>query len=654
MIIEFGTFALCLALCLSFVQGLSGLAGLNPHWRYWGRFSDGAARAAMVLTILAFGILIYAFVVSDFSVANVAAHSHTKKPLLYKISGAWASHEGSMVLWDMLLCLYGGAVSVFGKSLPMNLRHRVLGVQGVMASLFIGFTLFTSNPLARLDPAPIEGASLNPVLQDPALAFHPPLLYLGYVGMSVVFAFAMAALMNGRMDRAWARWVRPWTLMAWCFLTLGITLGAFWAYYELGWGGWWFWDPVENASFMPWLAATALLHSAIVMEKREGLKAWTLFLGLIAFTFSMLGAFLVRSGVLTSVHAFAVDPKRGIVLLAILLGVSGAGFGLYGWRVASLPRSRTFATISRESFLLINNILISAALATVCLGTLYPLILEAMGGGSVSVGAPYFVAVFGPIMAAALTALPMAIALKWKRDQISALGVRLGIIALIALGFVGIVALSATAQPDKDVTWLIGIGLGGWLIAGTLADIIKRGGGRIFKTQPLSFFGQSLAHIGLGLFILGAAYETHGKLAEVHKIPEGGGFTLHGHTIRLEGVTSVDGPNYTAIEAQISLKTPQGQTVCQAKPERRFYPASHQTTSEVWLCYEGLDDYYFVLGEATEREGLANTKPLWQIRALFNPWIRLIFFGPLLMFFGGVLSLWDRRRQRPLLAEASS
>lgn len=647
---EIGTFCLCLALALSVAQALTGLAGMKSVWSGWGRYAEGAALGTALLTLIAFVILIHAFVTSDFSVANVAQHSHTAKPLLYKISGAWASHEGSMLLWDMLLCLYGALVVIFGAHLPDRLKHRVIGVQGALTALFLGFTLFTSNPLMRLDPAPLEGQSLNPLLQDPALAFHPPMLYLGYVGCSIVFSFALAALIDGRIDRAWARWVRPWALIAWGFLTLGITLGAFWAYYELGWGGWWFWDPVENASFMPWLAATALLHSAIVMEKRDALKAWTVFLGLLAFSFSMLGAFLVRSGVLTSVHAFAVDPQRGIVLLAILMGVSGLSFGLYGWRVSALPQGGLFATISRESLLMANNILLAASLGTVCLGTLYPLIIETVSKDTVSVGAPWFMLTFGPVMAAAVLLVPVAIALRWKRDLLVPVLKRLGLVAGLAVVLSGLV-LAIMGGKDRlaQPSWLLGLGLGLWLLLGSLWTLYERvkGGGLLKRLRglPLSVWGMSLAHIGLGLFIMGAAVELRFKQASVDAIPEGGQIAVSGLTARLNAVIVVDGPNYQAVRGRFTLKDSHGHVRCEAAPERRAYPASHQTTSEVWLCYSGLDDYYVVLGEARPA---ADGTVLWQVRLLFNPWVRLIFLGPLIMALGGVLSLSDRHMRASL------
>ncbi|ESQ79562.1 heme lyase CcmF/NrfE family subunit [Asticcacaulis sp. YBE204] len=644
MIVELGTFCLGLAFVLSLAQALTVAGGAVKPLRGIARFSEGLSLAAAVAAILAFAALLYAFITSDFSVSNVAKHSHTLKPLLYKISGAWGSHEGSMLLWCMVMLVFGALVTLNGRNLPDGLKHKVLGVQGLLGALFTGFTLFSSNPLARLAEVPYEGASLNPMLQDPALAFHPPLLYLGYVGFSVVFSFAVAALIEGRIDRAWARWVRPWTLLAWVFLTVGITLGSFWAYYELGWGGWWFWDPVENASFMPWLAATALLHSAIVTEKRDALKAWTVFLALLAFTFSMMGAFLVRSGVLTSVHAFAVDPQRGILLLIILFLTAGAGFTLYVLRAGSLSSGGVFASVSRESTLVLNNLLIFVALSTVCLGTLYPLLMEATTGKTISVGAPYYGLSFIPAMGAAMLILPFASLMAWKRGDLKSVWKRLilaaGISLLLAL-------LGATLMGHSDaksaLSLGVGFGLGGWVILGSWQVIQSRTqllkvpfaeAWRRFRGLPLATHGMVLAHVGLGLFVLGAVVETQTKLTAVDHLAVGQKLKLGAYEVTLTDLTRVAGPNYEAQRGILSVRDAWGK-VCEAMPERRFYPASSTVTTEVALCFRPLNDLYFVLGEPSPQG--------WQVRALYNPWARLIFFGPLLMAVGGVLSLFDRR-----------
>ncbi|MDD3838480.1 MAG: heme lyase CcmF/NrfE family subunit, partial [Phenylobacterium sp.] len=506
MIVELGAFALVLGLALSIAQAATlALARMRRSAALAGA-GEGMALGAFLSLAVAFVALVWAFVVSDFSVANVAENSHTAKPLLYRIAGAWGSHEGSILLWCLALTGYGAAVAGLGRHLPADLKASALAVQGLLGAVFLAYTVFASNPFLRLDPAPVEGRSLNPLLQDPALALHPPFLYAGYVGLSVVFSFAVAALIEGRVDAAWARWVRPWTLAAWSLLTLGITLGAFWAYYELGWGGWWFWDPVENASFMPWLVATALLHSAIVTEKRGALPGWTVFLALAAFSFSMLGAFLVRSGVLTSVHAFAVDPERGVLLLIILGIMAGGGFALFTWRAPSLTPGGVFAPISRESALVLNNILLAAATATVLLGTLFPLIREAATGEAISVGPPYFNLTFTPLMAILLLLLPVGPLLAWKRGD--ALGAAQRLWAAAGLALAVALAVFALSEPKKAFG-AMGMGLGAWLIAGAVAELAERG--RAFRVPaaetfrrlanlPRGAWGMTLAHIGLGVF----------------------------------------------------------------------------------------------------------------------------------------------------------
>ncbi|HEY9233989.1 MAG TPA: heme lyase CcmF/NrfE family subunit, partial [Phenylobacterium sp.] len=471
MIVEIGAFALAFALALSLAQAILSAVARVRRSSVLAGAGQGAAIAAFIALAIAFASLMYAFVVSDFSVANVAANSHTAKPLLYRVAGTWGSHEGSMMLWCLALTGCGAAVAAFGRDLPAGLKSLTITVQGLLGVVFLAYTVFASNPFVRIANPPVEGRSLNPLLQDPALAFHPPALYLGYVGMSVVFSFAVAALIEGRVDAAWARWVRPWTLAAWAALTVGITLGAFWAYYELGWGGWWFWDPVENASFMPWLIGAALLHSAIVTEKRGALTGWTVFLALAAFSFSMLGAFLVRSGVLTSVHAFAVDPTRGVLLLMILGVTAGASFALFAWRAPTLSRGGLFAPISRESALVLNNILLAAATTTVLLGTLYPLIREAATGEAISVGPPFFNLTFMPLMAALILILPAGPLLAWKRGDLQGVIQRLWVAALIALAC-GLAAF-ALISPRKAFS-AAGVAMGAWLILGALVELAER------------------------------------------------------------------------------------------------------------------------------------------------------------------------------------
>ncbi len=645
MIDEFGAFALLLAFALSVAQAGMSFAGRIRRDATLRGAGEGAAFGAFIAVALAFAALMHAFVTSDFSVMNVADNSHTDKPLLYKVAAVWGSHEGSMLLWCLALTGFGAAVAAFGRSLPSGLKALVTGVQGSLGVLFVGYTAFASNPFVRLAAPPVEGASLNPILQDPFLAIHPPFLYAGYVGFSVVYSFAVAALIEGRVDAAWARWVRPWTLAAWSCLTVGITLGSFWAYYELGWGGWWFWDPVENASFMPWLVGTALLHSAIVTEKRGGLAGWTVFLALAAFTFSMLGAFLVRSGVLTSVHAFAVDPKRGTILLIILAVAAGAGFSLFAWRAPALRgEGGLFAPVSREGALVLNNLFLAAATATVLLGTLYPLIRQALTGEAISVGAPYFALTFAPLMAACLLILPVGPFMAWKRgDGVGALR-KLWVAAALALlaALVGFFLL----QPQK-LAVAGGLALGAWLIFGSASELLQRvkAGAVPFAESlrrlialPRGQLGMTLAHAGLGVFVLGAAFETSGRIDAAEVLSIGQSLKVGAYVLTLKSVAPLEGPNYEAERATLSVQGPNG-AAADATPERRFYPANRQTTSKVAIERHGVSDLYVVVGD---HRGSA-TRPAWLIRAYWNPWARLIFAGPILMALGGLVSLSDRR-----------
>ena len=656
MIAEFGSFALVLAFCASFAQAALSFAGRARRDATLTGAGDGAALAAFAAIAIGFAVLIWAFVTSDFSVVNVAQNSHTEKPLIYKIAGAWGSHEGSILLWCFMLTAYGAAVAL-ARALPWGLKALAVGVQGSLGVLFIGYMIFASNPLLRNIVPPVEGHSLNPLLQDPALAAHPPFLYAGYVGMSVVFSLALAALIEGRVDAAWARWVRPWALAAWSLLTVGITLGSFWAYYELGWGGWWFWDPVENASLMPWLMATALLHSAVVTEKRGALAAWTAFLAIGAFTLSMLGAFLVRSGVLTSVHAFAVDPRRGILLLAVLGVASGSGFALYAWRAPRLKDTQTFAPISRESALVVNNIILAAVTTTVLVGTLWPLVLEAFGrqGG---VGAPYYNTVVGPLMAIAFVVLPAGPLLAWKRGDAKGAYQRL----IWAAGLAAAAGVLTYALTDpKHAMACVGVAFGVWLVAGALEEAAGRlrlarapiaESARRFVALPRGAWGMTLAHLGLGLFMMGAAFETGWRLETAAVLTQGGATDLGAYHLRLDGVTVAPGPNYDAEQATITVTDRAGRLACLARPARRTYDVGGETISRVALCLHGLDDIYVVIGERRS----AGPRSAWLVRAFVNPWIRLVFLGPLLMALGGAISLSDRRlriaagRRRPVAA----
>jgi cytochrome c-type biogenesis protein CcmF len=649
VIAELGAFALILAFALSLLQTGMAVAGRWRRSPVLTGAAEGAAVAAAAAVAVSFAALIFAFAVSDFSIANVAANSHTDKPMLYKVAAAWGSHEGSLVLWCLVLTGFG-AVLARGRGLPFGLKASAVAAQGLLGVLFLAFAVFTSNPFARLSPAPFQGASLNPLLQDPALAFHPPLLYCGYVGFSVCFSLAVAALVEGRANAgfwpAWGRWVRPWALASWAFLTGGITLGAFWAYYELGWGGWWFWDPVENASFMPWLAGAALLHSAVVTERRGALAGWTTFLALLAFTFSMLGAFLVRSGVLTSVHAFAVDPQRGLMLLAILGLTAGLAFALFAWRAPQLKGGGMFAPVSREGALVLNNLFLTAACATVLLGTLYPLILEAANGATISVGPPYFALTFTPLMVLAFLILPAGPLLAWKRGDLRGVGQRLALAGGLSL----LVALAGwmAFEPKKALS-AAGIGLGAWLILGALAETGDRT--RLFRASaaetlrrarglPLGAWGTTLAHAGLGVFVLGAVVETGYRVEAARTVAVGETVEAGPYAVRLDGVRIVEGPNYLAEQGRLSVSLRDGGGSRAVTAERRFFPAGGQTTTEVGLDFRGLDDVYVVLGE---RGRTAAGAPAWSVRVWWNPWARLIFLGPAIMALGGVLSLLDRR-----------
>ncbi len=644
MSVELGQFALVLAFCLSIAQAVLSFAARARRDATLAGAGEGAALAAFLTVAAGFAALIHAFVTSDFSVVNVAENSHTEKPLIYKIAGAWGSHEGSMLLWCFALTGYG-AVLALSRGLPAGLKSLTVAVQGVLGALFVGYMVLASNPLMRLAQPPVEGRSLNPLLQDPALAAHPPFLYAGYVGLSVVFSLAVGALIEGRVDSAWARWVRPWTLAAWSLLTVGITLGSFWAYYELGWGGWWFWDPVENASLMPWLMATALLHSAVVTEKRAAMASWTAFLAIGAFTLSMLGAFLVRSGVLTSVHAFAVDSRRGLLLLGILGLAAGSALALFAWRAPLLKDRSAFAPISRESALVVNNIILAAVTTAVLSGTLWPLLLEAFGrqGG---VGAPYYNLVVGTLMMVAFVILPAGPLLAWKRGDAFAVLQRLRIAAAAAIAAAMLVfALVDTRHAVASAE----VGLGVWLVVGALQEAAGRvrlwqgplaESARRSVRLPRGAWGMTLAHMGLGLFVMGAAFETAWRVESSAVLSQGGHFDLGAYHLTLVSVDDRPGPNYDAAHGHLRVTDASGRLACDATPERRTYDTGGQTTSQVAICPEGLDDVYVVLGE---RRAAADGASAWLVRAYWNRWAHLIVAGPLLMALGGTLSLSDRR-----------
>jgi len=632
VVAELGHFALILALAVALVQGTLPLLGAARGDIRLMDLGRTAALAQALLVIVAFGALTQAYVTSDFSVANVVANSHSAKPMLYKVSGVWGNHEGSMLLWALILALFGAAVAVFGASLPDTLRARVLAIQALIGVGFLAFLLFTSNPFERISPPPLDGNGLNPLLQDPGLAFHPPLLYLGYVGFSVTYAFGIAALLEGRVDAAWARWVRPWTLAAWCFLTLGIALGSWWAYYILGWGGFWFWDPVENASLMPWLAGTALLHSAIVVEKRDALKSWTVLLAILAFSLSLLGTFLVRSGVLTSVHAFAQDPARGMFILAFLLLVTGGGLALYAWRAPQLQGGGLFQPISREGALILNNLLLCTLAATVLLGTLYPLFLDLLTGNKVSVGPPSFNATFVPICAPLFAALCVGPYLSWKRAELWPALQRLRL-AFIAAVVAAIVA--ATAIDSRATLAALAFGFGVWLIVGSLLEFGQRLVRTGFRLPPRSALGMTIAHAGLGVVVLGAVATSAWNTELIKTMKPGDTASFAGFNVKLDRIENLQGPNYIAERATLSLSIG-GRPYTVMTPERRLFTVQRRQVAETSIHTNLLRDIYATLGEGEAQNG-------WVIRLYYNPLAPWIWLGAALCALGGFVSLSDRR-----------
>jgi len=642
MIAEVGHFALILALLVAMVQATVPMAGAARNNEVWMALSRPAAIAQFLLVAFSFLCLTYAFVTSDFSVITVAQNSHTAKPLIYKISGVWGNHEGSMLLWVLILSIFGSAVALFGGNLPPGLRARALAVQGMIAVGFYLFLLLTSNPFARVIPPPPNGNDLNPLLQDFGLAIHPPMLYLGYVGFSMAFSFAIAALIEGRVDAAWARWVRPWTMAAWCFLTGGIALGSWWAYYELGWGGFWFWDPVENASFMPWLAGTALLHSSIVVEKRNAMKTWTVFLAIVAFSFSLLGTFLVRSGVLTSVHAFATDPERGVFILLLLVIVIGGSFALFAWRGPQLRSEVLFQPISREGGLLLNNLVMTVAAAAVLLGTLYPLFLDAIGGGKVSVGAPFFNAVFIPLMMPMIIAMAIGPLLSWKRADLGPALKRLWIAAAAMFVCVGIAWAVITDGPFMG---LVGVALASWLGVGTLVSFAEQI--KLFRVPlpeslsrlrrtPRATWGMTLAHFGVAVAIAGVTGAGAWKVESIQVMKPGDKVTVGGYEYEFKGASEHPGPNYTARRGMF-IVSKDGKVFTVMEPEKRMYPVQNMPTTEAAIHSTIWGDLYAVVGDPQGTEGGFVT------RIYFNPLVIWMWAGALLMMFGGFLSLTDRR-----------
>jgi cytochrome c-type biogenesis protein CcmF len=641
MIPELGHYALVLALALGLIQAVVPVIGARTNDTTLMRLANSTALMQFFFVALSFAALVTCFVTSDFSVRVVYENSHSLMPLVYKFTSVWGNHEGSMLLWVFILSFFGALVAAFGSNLPLSLKALVLAVQSWVASAFYLFILLTSNPFLRLSPAPFEGRSLNPVLQDPGLAVHPPMLYLGYVGFSIAFSFAIAALIDGRIDAAWARWVRPWTLVAWMFLTLGIAMGSYWAYYELGWGGFWFWDPVENASLMPWLAGTALLHSAVVMEKRNALKVWTVLLAILTFSLSLVGTFLVRSGVLTSVHAFAVDPRRGIFILAILVVFIGGALSLFAWRAPLLKQGGLFAPVSREGALVLNNLFLTTACLTVVVGTLYPLALEALTGTKISVGPPYFNLTFAPLFIPLMFAMPFGPLLAWKRGDLLGAAQRLMVafgVALVA------VAVGFAIASGRSMLAPFGIGLAFFVIVGALTDLVERTG--LFRSPfatvrarakglPRSSWGTAVAHCGLAVTLLGIVCVTNWEAERIVAVKPGQTVSLAGYDFTFDGLRNETGPNYTARAARFTVREG-GVPIGVMESARRNFGARSMTTTESALMTRGLNQLYVSLGD-NEAGGAVG------VRIYYKPMVLLIWIGAVVMMLGGALSLSDRR-----------
>lgn len=641
MIVEIGHFALILAFVLSMVQSVVPVWGAMTRDTRLMSVAQPVAVMMFLLVGISFVALTHAYLTSDFSVLNVIENSHSAKPLLFKLTGVWGNHEGSVLLWVLILVLFGALVAAFGSNIPAELRSATLGVQGWVTAAFLLFVLATSNPFTRVSPAPMEGQDLNPILQDVGLAIHPPLLYIGYVGFSIVFSFAIAALLLGRVDAAWARWVRPWTLLAWMFLTLGIAMGSYWAYYELGWGGYWFWDPVENASFMPWLTGTALLHSAIVMEKRGALKVWTVLLAILTFSLSLLGTFLVRSGVLTSVHAFATDPLRGSFILGILIVFIGGSLSLYAWRAPLLRQGGLFAPVSREGALVFNNLLLTVAAAAVFVGTLYPLALEALTGGKISVGPPFFNLTFGPLMVPLLIAIPFGPLLAWKRGDLAGVLERLYWVLGLAIATT---LVMGWLQGIDHMLAALGFGLSVWVIMGAITEILSRARFRQVGLSvglsrllglPSSAWGTTLGHVGMGVTLLGIVAVSALQQERVLTVHPGESVEIGDYELTFGGLARRTGPNYIDDVGHFDIARG-GVKVAEADPAKRLYTARRMPTTEAGIVTFGLSQVYISIGEV-HGDGSAD------VRVFYKPLVTLIWIGCLVMAFGAVLSLADRR-----------
>ena len=636
MINEIGHFTLLLAFCVALLQATVPLFGAHKGRIDLMAISESAANLQFALLLASFGALTHAFITSDFSVKLVVLNSHSLKPMLYKITGVWGNHEGSMLLWVLILSLFGASASWFGANLPILLKTRVLAIQGAIGVAFLAFIIFTSNPFERVEIPPFDGQDLNPLLQDPGLAFHPPFLYLGYVGLSMAFSFAVAALIEGRIDAAWGRWVRPWTLAAWIFLTIGIALGSWWAYYELGWGGFWFWDPVENASFMPWLLAAALLHSAIVVEKRETLKSWTILLAILAFGFSLIGTFIVRSGVLTSVHAFANDPERGMFILIILGIFMGGALTLFSFRSSAMEARGVFSMVSRETALVSNNVLLAVSAFVVFFGTIWPLVAELFFDRKLSVGPPFFNAAFTPFMILLGLILPVGSNLPWKRANILNSSKKLIFVFILSICLAGLIW---AIQTGKSLIGPVGVFLGAWIVMGTILDLFSKLGRSISLKRlivlPRADFGKFFAHSGLGITMFAIAALTSWEKEDIRVVPVGGSWKIAAYELKLNSVENVRGPNYFSTMGIIAVSK-DGQLLTVLRPEKRNYPVAQMPTTEAAIDYRLSRDLYVVLGDQQSDNS-------WTIRTYLKPFTNWIWGGCALMAVGGLLSLTDRR-----------
>ena len=649
MIPEIGQYSLILALMLALVQGVLPIVGAARGSRAWMDVARPAAQGQFLFVAIAFICLAWSFASNDFSVLNVATNSNTQLPLQYRIAATWGSHEGSILLWVLMLGIWTAGVTLFSRHLPREVVARVLGVMGLVSSGFLLFMLLTSNPFARLLPAAEDGRDLNPLLQDPGMVIHPPMLYMGYVGFSVAFAFAIAALLGGRLDATWARWSRPWTILAWCFLTCGIALGSGWAYYELGWGGWWFWDPVENASFMPWLVGTALLHSLAVTEKRGGFRSWTVLLAISAFSLSLLGTFLVRSGVLTSVHAFATDPKRGIFILAFLAIVIGGSLILFAWRAPKVGLGGAFALVSRESMLLANNALLIVAAGSVLLGTLYPLFLDALGLGKISVGPPYFDSVFVPLMTPAIFLMGIGPLARWKEASLPDLATRLKWAFAVSIA-------TALVLPFALGAWTpmisFGLALALWVVTSTAINLQTRlasltGSLRTrLASQPRAYYGMLLAHCGVAVFIIGVTLVKGYESERDVRMAIGDTIAVGGYAFRFDGVENVIGPNYRAARGKVAVSR-DGKELIVMRPEKRIYNAQQMPMTEAAISTGLFGDIYVSLGEPV-------SDGAWSVRIYRKPFVTWIWGGCIIMALGGFLALTDRRYRRVARREAEA